>query len=327
MLTRRGLGLLAAGGALSRHAPARAQTPQSWPERPIRMLIGFPPGGTADTVGRIIGPPISERVGQPVVIENRGGAAGVLAVEAVARAAPDGYTIVFGSAGALTIIPHMQSNMRYDPVKDLAPVSRVVTTPMLLVVGRHVQASSVKELVAFAKANPGKLTFGSTGNGSTGHLAGELFKMRASVNILHVPYRGGAPQVTGLLAGEIDMLITDIPVVLPHVQSGAFKALGLASEQRSPVLPEVPTVVEAGVPGMIAEGWYAIYVPAGTSASIIATLQRAIVQALAKPATQQAIEKLGAVVETSTPAALAEYQRAEFVKWGEVVRVSGAQMN
>src|SRR5262249_3128160 len=212
-------------------------------------------------------------------------------------------------------------------VKDLAPVSRVVTTPMLLVVGKHVQASSVKALVAFAKANPGKLTFGSTGNGSTGHLAGELFKMRAGANILHVPYRGGAPQVTGLLAGEIDMLITDIPVVLPHVQSGAFKALGLASEQRSPVLPEVPTVVEAGVPGMIAEGWYAIYVPAGTSASIIATLQRAIVQALAKPATQQAIEKLGAVVETSTPAALAEYQRAEFVKWGEVVRVSGAQMN
>jgi tripartite-type tricarboxylate transporter receptor subunit TctC len=327
MLTRRRLGLLAAGAALGRLTPARAQAPQSWPERPIRMLIGFPPGGTVDTVGRIIGPPISERLGQPVVIENRSGAAGVLAVEAAARAAPDGYNVVFGSASALAIIPHMQSNLRYDPVKDLAPVSRVVTTPMLLVVGKHVQASSVEELVAFAKANPGKLTFGSTGNGGTLHLAGELFKMRAGVNILHVPYRGGAPAVTGLLAGEIDMLITDIPVVLPHVQSGTLKALGLASEQRSRVLPQVPTVIEAGVPGMIAEGWYAIYVPAGTPAPIIATLQRVIVEALALPATQQAIEKLGAVVETSTPAALAAYQQAEYVKWGEVVRVSGAQMN
>ena len=328
MLTRRAFGLLTAGAALT--VPARAQAPAqapAWPERPVRMLIGFPPGGTVDTVARIIGPPLSERLGQPVVIENRTGAAGVLAVEAVARGTPDGYTVVFGSASAFSIIPHMQTSLRYDPVKDLAPVSRVVTTPMLLVVGKHVAANSVKELVAFAKANPGKLSFGSTGNGGTLHLAGELFKMRAGVDLLHVPYRGGAPAVTGLLAGETDMLISDIPVVLAHVQSGAFKALGLASERRSPVLPDVPTVIEAGVPGMIAEGWYAIYAPAGTPAPVVATLQRAIAETLALPATQQAIEKLGGVLQSSTPAELAAYQRAEFVKWGEVVRVSGAQMN
>jgi tripartite-type tricarboxylate transporter receptor subunit TctC len=324
MLTRRGFGLLAAGAVVGRSVPAQAQ---AFPERPVRMLIGFPPGGTVDTVGRIIGPPISERLGQPVVIENRSGAAGVLAVEAVARGQPDGYTIAFASAGALVIVPHMQQNMRYDPFKDLAPVSRVVSTPMLLVVGKHVKANSVMELVEFAKANPGRLTFGSTGNGSTLHLAGELFKMRAGVDILHVPYRGGGPAVTGVLAGEIDMLLVDIPVVIAHVQSGAFKALGLASDRRSPVLPDVPTVTEAGVAGVIAEGWYAIYAPSGTPAPVIATLQRAIAESLARPATQQAIVGLGGVVQSSSPAALTEYQRAEYAKWGEVVRVSGARMN
>ena len=185
----------------------------------------------------------------------------------------------------------------------------------------------MKELVELAKANPGRLTFGSTGNGSTLHLAGELFKMRAGVDILHVPYRGGGPAVTGVLAGEIDMLLVDIPVVVAHVQSGAFKALGLASDRRSPVLPDVPTVTEAGVPGVIAEGWYAIYAPSGTPAPVIDILQRAVADALAQPATHQAIVGLGGVVQSSSPAALTEYQRAEYVKWGEVVRVSGARMN
>jgi tripartite-type tricarboxylate transporter receptor subunit TctC len=316
--------MLTASAVVGHALPASAQT---YPERPVRLLVGFPPGGTVDTVGRIIGPPMSERLGQPVVIENRGGAAGTLAVEAVARGQPDGYTIVFASAGALVIVPHMQASLRYDPVKDLAPVSRVVSTPMLLVVGKHVQASSIKELVAFAKANPGRLSFGSTGSGSSLHLAGELFKMRAGVDILHVPYRGGAPAVTALLAGEIDMLLVDIPVVAAHVQSGAFKALGLASDRRSPVLPDVPTVAEAGLAGVIAEGWYAIYAPAGTPAPIIAKLQRVVAETLAQPATRQAIVGLGGVVTSSSPEALAEYQRAEYAKWGEVVRVSGARMN
>ena len=325
MLTRRDFGLLAAGTVLASGGVAHAQT---FPERPVRMLIGFPPGGTVDTVARIIGPALSERLGQPVVIENRAGAAGVLAVEAVARGQPDGYTIAFGSASALVIIPNMPTtNLRYDPVKDLAPISRVVSTPMLLVVGKHVPVNSVKELVDYAKANPGKLSFGSTGNGSTLHLAGELFKLRAGVNILHVPYRGGAPAVTGVLAGEIDMLVVDIPVVVAHIQSGAFKALGLASDRRSPVIPDVPTVAEAGVAGMIAEGWYALYATAGTPRRVIETLQRAVADALAQPAVQQAIIGLGGVVQSSTPEALAEYQRAEFAKWGEVVRASGASMN
>jgi tripartite-type tricarboxylate transporter receptor subunit TctC len=324
MLSRRSFGLLAAGTVLCVPNLERAQ---AYPERPVRMLIGFPPGGTVDTIGRIISPALSTRLAQSVVIENRGGAAGTLAVEAAARAQPDGYTIVFASAGALVIVPHMQANLRYDPFKDLAPICRVFGTPMALVVGKHVGANTAQELQKLAQANPGKLTFGSTGAGSSVHLAGELFRMRAGLDVLHVPYRGGAPAVTALLAGEIDMLLIDVPVVISHIQSGAFKALGVASEQRSSILPDVPTVIEAGIPGVIAEGWYAMYAPAGTPPAVLGTLQAAIGHVLAQAPIVQAIAGVGGIVQTSSAEQLTAYQRAEFDKWGEVVRVSGAKMN
>jgi tripartite-type tricarboxylate transporter receptor subunit TctC len=324
MLSRRSFSLLAVGAAFCRPTFARAQ---AYPERPIRMLIGFPPGGTVDTIGRIIAPALSARLNQPVIIENRAGAAGTLAVEAAARAQPDGYTIVFASAGALVIVPHMQSNLRYDPFKDLAPISRVVGTQMVLVVGKHVKANTAKELQEYAKANPGRMTFGSTGSGSSVHLAGELLKMRAGIDVRHEPYRGGAPAVTALLAGEIDMLVVDLPVVASHIQSGAFKALGVASEQRSESLPDVPTVIEAGIAGVISEGWYAMYAPAATPAAIIATLHAAIADVLAQAPIRQAIGKAGGLVQTGAAGELAAYQRDEFAKWGEVVRVSGASMN
>ncbi|WP_207538462.1 Bug family tripartite tricarboxylate transporter substrate binding protein [Sabulicella rubraurantiaca] len=324
MLTRRSLSVALAGFGAAR--AASAQTP-AFPDRPVRLLVGFPPGGTADTIARIIAPPISARLGQPLVIENRGGAAGVLAVEMAARAPADGHTLVLASAGALAVIPHMQASMPYDPFRDLLPVTRTVSTPQLLVAGRQVPAQSVQDLVRLARERPGRLTFGSTGSGSTLHLAGELFKMRAGVDILHVPYRGGAPAVTALLAGEIDMLLVDIPVVMAHVQSGAFRALGLAAEQRIGVLPDVPTIIEAGVPGVIAEGWYAIYAPAGVPAARIATLNRAIVEGLAQDETRRALANLGGVVQASTPQELNEFLRTEHTKWGEVVRASGARMN
>ena len=324
MLSRRRFSALAVGTALCSPTSVSAQ---AYPERPIRMLIGFPPGGTVDTIGRIIGPALSARLSQPIIIENRGGAAGTLAVEAVARAQPDGYTIVFASAGALVIVPHMQSNLRYDPFRDLAPICRVVGTPMVLVVGKHVQANTGKELQEFAKAHPGRMTFGSTGSGSSVHLAGELFKMRAGIDVLHVPYRGGAPAVTALLAGEIDMLLVDIPVVVSHIQSGGFKALGVASEQRSQILPDVPTIIEAGIAGVISEGWYAMYAPVGTPAGIIGALQRAVADVLAQAPIIRAIAGVGGLAQTGAAEALAAYQRAEYAKWGEVVRVSGANMN
>jgi tripartite-type tricarboxylate transporter receptor subunit TctC len=324
MLSRRRFSALAVGTALCSPTSVSAQ---AYPERPIRVLIGFPPGGTVDTIGRIIGPALSARLSQPIIIENRGGAAGTLAVEAVARAQPDGYTIVFASAGALVIAPHMQSNLRYDPFRDLAPICRVVGTPMVLVVGKHVQANTAKELQEFAKAHPGRMTFGSTGSGSSVHLAGELFKMRAGIDVLHIPYRGGATAVTALLAGEIDMLLVDIPVVVSHIQSGAFKALGVASEQRSQILPDVPTIIEAGIAGVISEGWYAMYAPVGTPAGIIGALQRAVADVLAQAPIIRAIAGVGGLAQTGAAEALAAYQRAEYTKWGEVVRVSGANMN
>jgi tripartite-type tricarboxylate transporter receptor subunit TctC len=324
MLSRRRFSALAVGTTLCSPTSVSAQ---AYPERPIRMLIGFPPGGTVDTIGRIIGPALSARLSQPIIIENRGGAAGTLAVEAVARAQPDGYTIVFASAGALVIAPHMQSNLRYDPFRDLAPICRVIGTPMVLVVGKHVQANTAKELQEFAKAHPGRMTFGSTGSGSSVHLAAELFKMRAGIDVLHVPYRGGAPAVTALLAGEIDMLLVDIPVVVSHIQSGAFKALGIASEQRSQILPDVPTIIEAGIAGVISEGWYAMYAPVGTPAGIIGALQRAVADVLAQAPIIRAIAGVGGLAQTGAAEALAAYQRAEYAKWGEVVRVSGANMN
>jgi tripartite-type tricarboxylate transporter receptor subunit TctC len=221
----------------------------------------------------------------------------------------------------------MQSNLRYDPFKDLSPICRVVGTPMALVVGKHVQANTAKELQEFAKSHPGRMTFGSTGSGSSVHLAGELFKMRAGIDVLHVPYRGGAPAVTALLAGEIDMLLVDIPVVVSHIQSGAFKALGVASEQRSQILPDVPTIIEAGIAGVISEGWYAMYAPVTTPAGIIGSLQRAVADVLTQPPIIQAIAGVGGLVQTGAAEALAAYQRAEYAKWGEVVRVSGANMN
>lgn len=307
-------------------ATSLASAQDVYPERPIKMLIGFPAGGTVDTIARLISPGISARLKQSIVIENRGGAAGALAVEGVVHGQPDGYLIILASAGALAVIPQMRTTKGYDPFKDLTPITRVASTPQLLVVGKHVAANSVQELVTFAKANPGKLTFGSTGNGSTLHLAGELFKQRAGVDILHVPYRGGGPAVTGMLTGEIDMLLVDIPVVIAHVESGAFKALGLASDRRISILPNVPTVAEAGVPGVIAEGWYAMYAPPGTPAPIVNTLQRAIAESLAPPETRQALLKLGAITEASTPDELTAHLRSEYAKWGEVIRISGAKM-
>ncbi|WP_160120711.1 Bug family tripartite tricarboxylate transporter substrate binding protein [Rhodovarius lipocyclicus] len=323
MLTRRGT----VTGVMAAMAAAPAARAQAFPTGPVRLVIGFPPGGTVDTIGRIIIGPIGARLGQPLVIDTRAGASGVLAVENIARSRPDAHSLVMASAGALAVMPHMLNTMPYDVERDLTPVTQLVRTPQLLVVGKHVAANSVQELVAAAKAQPGKLTFGSTGIGSTLHLAGELFKMRAGIDILHVPYRGGAPAVTAMLAGEIDMLLVDIPVVMQHIRNGSFKPLALASANRIGALPDVPTMEQAGVRDVIAEGWYAIYAPPGTPADQVETVRRAVAEGLADPATQRALADLGGVVTTSSPEELRAYARSESVKWGEVVRVSGARAN
>lgn len=322
MLTRRSTMGLAIASMAGASKPALAQ---GYPDGPVRLVIGFPPGGTVDTIGRLIVGPIGTRLGAPMIIDTRAGAAGVLAVEAVARGRPDGQMVVMASAGALAVMPHMLDTMPYDTERDLAPVTLLARTPQVLAIGRHVRANSVAELVAMAKAQPGRHTFGSTGVGSTLHLAGELFKMRAGINLLHVPYRGGAPAVTAMLTGEIDMLITDTPTVMAHVRTGEFRTLALASSERLAALPDTPTMAEAGIADMIAEGWYGIYAPARTPADRIQAIRSAVIEGLRDPQTLRALGELGAVVTTSTPEELRDYARSEFAKWGEVVRVSGAR--
>ncbi len=321
MLTRR----LAAGALLGMGFAAKARA-QAFPDQPVRMLIGFPPGGTVDTIGRIISGPIGERLGGSIVVENRAGAAGAIAIRGVAQARPDGHTVVLGSAGALAVMPHLLDPMPFRH-SEIAPITMVAKTPQVMVVGKHVPANSVAEFVELAKKQPGKYTFGSTGVGSTLHLAGELFKMRTGTDLLHVPYRGGAPAATAMLAGEIDLLIVDIPVVMAHISDGNFKALALASSQRVDALPNTPTMEQAGVKDMIAEGWYAFYAPVGTPADRVEKIRAATMGALADATIRRSLANLGAVAQTSTPDELATFARDEYTKWGEVVRVSGAKLN
>jgi tripartite-type tricarboxylate transporter receptor subunit TctC len=311
----------AAGGAVR---TARAQA--AFPDQPVRLVVPFAPGGPADTIARLLGRAMSARLGQPVVVDSRSGAGGVVGVESVARARPDGHTLVLGSTGALVVLPHLMPRMPYDPARDLAPVSLVVEVPQLLVVGRSLRVTTLRALLDEAKRRPGQLTYGSAGNGSTPHLAAELLRLRAGIDLTHVPYRGAAPAVTDLLAGQIDMMLADLPVLLPHVRGGAVTALGVAARERSPALPDVPTLAEAGLAGAESETWYGLLAPAGTPPERIATLQRAAAAALEDPETRRALVEQGGRPVGSTPEEFAAFLRRETAKWGEVVRAANIRL-
>ncbi|WP_431268022.1 Bug family tripartite tricarboxylate transporter substrate binding protein [Dankookia sp. P2] len=261
MLTRRAaVATLLASGAGIRAAGAQA----AYPDQPVRMIVPFAPGGPGDTVARLIGRVMGDRLGKPVVVENRSGGGGVIGVEAAARSRPDGHTVVLASTGALAILPHLMPRMPYDPLRDLAPVSLVLAVPQVIVVGKSLRVRTLQDLVAEAKKRPGQITYGSAGNGTTTHLAAELFRLRAGIELVHVPYRGAAPAMADLLAGQVDMLLPDVPVVLPHVRDGAVVALGVAARERNAALPEVPTIAEGGVPGVESGTWYGLLAPAST---------------------------------------------------------------
>ncbi len=319
MITRRTTGLAALA------VPAVAWAQGTFPDGPVRMIIPFPPGGPADLIARTLGRAMGERLGQPVVVESRSGAGGAVGVEAGARARPDGQTVVLASTGALVVLPHMMPRMAYDSRRDLAPVSLVVSVPQVLVVRRGAQAD-VAALVAAARAAPGRLTFGSAGNGSSLHLAGELFKLRTGVDITHVPYRGAAPALTDLLAGNIAMMLADVPVVLPGIRGGELRALAVTSAARNPALPDVPTMAEAGVAGAESDTWYALFAPAATPADRVARLHRAAAESLADPAVRRGLEEQGGAVVGGTPDALGAHVESEYARWGEVVRLSGAKL-
>lgn len=298
---------------------------QSYPSKPIKLIVPFPAGGPADTIARVVGEQMSASLGQSVVIDNRGGAGGAIGTNAVAKAEPDGYTIGISTAGALAIAVSLQEKIGYDPLKDLTPLTLAARVPELLVVGKDVPAGTFAELIALAKAKPGQLNFGSSGPGSMPHLAGELLKRYAEIDIAHVPYRGAAPAVNDLLGGHIQMMFMDIAVLLPHVQSGAIRAVAIGSKTRAPALPDLPTTIELGMPTVEADNWYAMVGPPQMPPEIVAKLHAALVGALRHADVREKLSLQGAMVVGNSPDEFAAFLRSEIDKWADVVK--SAQIN
>ncbi len=302
-------------------APAMAAA-QEYPAKPIKLIVPFPAGGPNDIVARIVGQKMSELAKQPVVIDNRGGQGGALGTDAVAKANPDGYTIGIVNAGALAINQSMEK-IPYDALKDFAPVTLVVTVPEMLVVAGNVPAKNMSELVALAKAQPGKLNFASTGPGSLPHLASELFKLTAKVDIVHVPYRGAAPAVNDLLGQQVEMTFLDLPAILPHIKSGALRPIALGAPQRAPTAPDVPTTSELGMPEVLAENWYGMIAPGATPPAIVAALNRITTTALADPAVKEKLAAQGMTAIGDTPEHFRDFIASETAKWAKVIKDAG----
>ena len=302
---------------------ARAQT---FPSKQIRLIVPFPPGGPNDIIARAVGQRMSEILKQPIVIENKSGRGGALGTDFVAKAEPDGYTIGITSAGALAISPSME-RLSYNPATDLQPVTLVAKVPEMLVVTPALPVATLQQLVAYAKANPRKLNFASSGPGSLPHLAGELFKLTAGVDIVHVPYRGAAPAVNDLLGEQVQMAFFDLPVLLPHVQAGKLRPLAVAAPQRAPTAPDVPTTAEAGMPALQAENWYGMVAPAGTPPEVVARLNEAAVQAMRDPHVAERLASQGAILVGDTPEQFRAFIQRETEKWGRVVREAGVEIS
>jgi len=299
-----------------------AATAQDFPNKPIRLIVPFPAGGPNDIIARVVGQRMSELIKQPIVIDNRGGQGGVLGTDAIAKAAPDGYTIGIVSASSLVINPTLE-RVPYDVAKDFAPVTLVTTVPEMLVVASNVAAKNMKELIALAKAEPGKLNFASAGVGGLPHLAGELLKLTAEIDIVHVPYRGAAPAINDLLGNQVQMAFLDLPVLLPHIKAGLLKPIALGAPQRAPTSPDVPTTAEVGMPDLLIENWYGMIAPAGTPEKIVATLNRITNEAMSDPQVKQKLADQGLTVAGDTPEHFRDYIGAETKKWAKVIKEAG----
>ena len=297
-----------------------------YPDKSVRLIVPFPPGGGTDGLARVLGARLTELWGQQVIIDNRGGAQGNIGTAVGARAAPDGYTLTLAHQGALTINPHLYSNPGYDTFKNFAAVSQTVEIPYILIVNPAVPVKTMKDLELLARQNPGKLTFASSSSAS--QLAGELFKLTTGTNMVHVPYSGGAPASIALAAGEVNTIFTLAPAVLPFIQTGKLRAVTVLSNKRSDALPDVPTAVEAGYPALSnVYEWHGIVVPALTPRATIVKLNAAIVRALNSPDVLKRIHAVGLTAAPSTPAEFADYIRADFERWGKIVKLSGAKVN
>lgn len=295
----------------------------AYPDRPIRWIVPFPAGGAMDNIARTLGEDMSRTLGQAIVVENRPGAGGNIGAEMVARAPADGYTMIIVANG-MAVNPALYSKLSYDPIKDFAPVSLLAVVPNVLVVNKSkTPVKTVAEVLAAAKAQPGKYTYASAGNGTSIHLAGELFTSMGKVNLLHVPYKGSGPAITDMLGGQVDYMFDSITSAKPHIDSGKLTAIAVTTSKRSAALPNVPTIAESGLPGYDLSPWFAAFVPAGTPPAVIDTLNRAMLQALARPAVRQRLAGIGAESIGSSPAALKDHLAQETVKWGELIRARG----
>lgn len=292
---------------------------QAWPTKPVKVVVNFPPGGAADTIARAVAAPLQEALGQPVVVENRGGSGGNLGGDAVAKSPADGYTLLMSSGGMVSVNPHIYPKMPFDPAKDLTPVAAAARVLVFLVVKPEYPAQNIQAFLADLKANPGKRSFGTPGNGSSPHLATEMMKSQAGVFAVHVPYRGAAPALTDLLAGQVDFVF-DPGIALPHVKAGRLKLLAVGSPKRSPLFPDVPTVEEAGLKGFDADSFFGFYAPAGTPAPVVERLNREINRILATPAVRDRIIAIGGEPAPMTPAQFGAKAAEDSRRFGAIIR-------
>ncbi len=306
---------------------APAQSADNYPNHPIKFIVPFVAGGGGDALARSVVPVASETLGQQIIVENRAGAGGNVGSEIAAKSPADGYTILYGTNGTFSINQALYAHTGFDPIKDFAPVTRLSRIAAILVVSPKMPANSVKDLLAYLRANPGKVTFGSAGNGTTSHIAGELFKQMTGVNIVHVPYRGNGPAMIDLMAGQVDMMIDVMPSAYPHVKAGAIRPLAVTTMTRVASLPDLPTLNEAGVPGYELTAWDGIWAPAGTPPAIVNKLNLAFHKALADAKVRERLQNAGAEPIPSTPAELGQHVASELKKWAEVVKKSGAHID
>lgn len=298
----------------------------AYPEKPIRLIVGFSAGGTTDVVARVIGKEIGDALGQPVVVENRAGAGSNIAAEMVARAQPDGYTLLM--VAVTSAINHtLYKNLSFDLVKDFTPIALAVRVPNVLVVNPEVKANTVEELVALLKANPGKINFASSGSGTSIHMAGELFKLRAGVDVAHIPYKGSANAVTDLIGGQVQFMFDNMPSAWPHVESGKLRALAVTTAERSKTAPNLPTMQEAGFKDFDVSSWFGVIGPKGMPDDVVEKLNKSIRAALAKPEVRERLEGLGAVPADTSPEEFGTFIKTEVETWGPVVKASGAQVD
>lgn len=325
MLTRRdalGAGLI--GLALALSGPAQAQT---WPSQNIRLVVPFPPGGSTDVLARRLAEGLRERLGQTVIVENRGGAGGTIGSEFVAKSAPDGYTLLMGVTGSHGVAPSLYPNLGYQPLRDFAPISLLVSAPLVLVVNPEVPAKTLQDFIALAKKQPDTLTYGTPGNGTSMHLTGVTFDLQAGTKLVHVPYKGSAGALTDLLSGQIKTMFGDLLVVLPQIRAGKINALAVTSKDRNPLLPDVPTMAEAGLPGFEVLSWQGLFAPAGTPPAVVERLNKEVRAVMESKDVKDFFAAQGFLVGASTPAEFTSFVGSEVKRWGEIVKAGNVKPN